>query len=118
MSSASELLGGAAVPALILRHADSHPERMAPLYRDGGRWHGLDYRGLAGRVAGVAEGLRRRGLARGDRVVVLVPMSPELYVTLLAVVSLGAVAVFVEPGAGVAEAARAIRLTRPAALVG
>jgi hypothetical protein len=104
-------------PGAHLCNAGTTPLRIALLYRDGVAARHATPR-AAERVAALAEGLRKRGLGRGDRVVVLVPMSPALYVTLLAVVSLGAVAVFVEPGAGVAEVARTVRLTRPAALVG
>jgi len=106
------------VTSLVFRHAVDDPERIALVFPRRRGWGVLDYRGLAARVAAVAEGLRRRGVGRGERVVLLVPMSAELYVSLLAVVSLGAVAVFVEPGAGIDGVAHAVRTTRPVALIG
>ena len=98
----------------IQRHGVVAQDRVA-LVHEGGS---LTYGALRARVRKVAGGLAARGVGKGDRVVVLIPMSPELYVVLLAVASLGAIAVFVEPAAGVREMARAIRVTRPAAFVG
>lgn len=98
----------------ILRHGEAMPARTAIVHPGGA----VTYGELRSRVRRVAGGLARRGVGKGDRVVVLIPMSPELYVVLLAVASLGAVAVFVEPAAGLREMARAIRVTRPAAFVG
>ena len=47
------------------------------------------------RTGQVAAGLRRAGVGRGDHVLVFVPMSVDLYVTLLGTLQAGAVAVFV-----------------------
>jgi acyl-CoA synthetase (AMP-forming)/AMP-acid ligase II len=43
-----------------------------------------------------AAGLARLGIERGDRVIVFLPMTPELYVAMFAVQRLGAVAVFLD----------------------
>ena len=119
MSAASD---PASAAHLVLRHAASRPEHTALVYpqswpqpRGYGR---LSYGALASRVAAAAEDLHARGVIPGDRVVVLVPMSPELYVVLLAVAALGAVAVFVEPASTPREIARVVRATRPKAFVG
>ncbi len=98
----------------ILGHARTAPDRVAIVAaRDR-----ITYGELGARVARVASGLAARGVGKGDRVVVLVPMSIELYVVLLAVASIGAVAVFVEPASTLREIARAIRATRPVAFIG
>lgn len=105
----------------ILDHGATVPSRVAlihPRAGDDDGWGRVTYGELAARVHAVAAGLARRGVGRGARVVVLVPMSVELYVVLLAVASLGAVAVFVEPAATPKEMARAIRVTHPVAFIG
>ena len=102
----------------ILDHAVHHPARTALVFPRDGAWHRLTYAELAARVARTAAGLAARGVGRGDRVVVLVPVSADLYAVLLAVASLGAVAVFIEPAASTAEMARAVRVTRPRAFIG
>jgi len=118
MNAVSELPAGG-IASLVTRHGVEAPGRTALVFPHGRRaWRSLDYGTLRRRVAAVAAGLAKRGVRRGDRVAVFVPMSPELYVTLLAVVSLGAVAVFVEPSAKLAEFARAVRTVRPRAFIG
>jgi len=106
------------VPSLILRHADTRSGHAALLYPDGKAFAQLSYGELAERVARAAAALGNLGVQRGDRVSVLVPMSPDLYVVLLAIVSIGAVAVFVEPASTPREIARVARVTRPKAFVG
>ncbi|MDQ2912525.1 MAG: AMP-binding protein [Chloroflexota bacterium] len=69
----------------------------------------------ATRLAGA---FARRGVARGDCVAVLVPVSRDLYLVLLAVVRLGATAVFVEPALGPAELVRCLERAAPRAFVG
>ncbi len=69
-------------------------------------------------VGAAAGGLRERGIGRGSRVVVFVPMSIELYVTLLAVLRLGAVATFIEPWGGRKMIEQAARLVDADAFIG
>jgi long-chain acyl-CoA synthetase len=58
----------------LARAARSHPERTA-LYLGDAPW--ASYRQLAGRVAALAGGLRKRGLAPGSRVMILQGNAPE-----------------------------------------
>lgn len=55
------------------------------------------YQTLNERVNFVANHFFEKGIRKGDGVLILVPMSLELYVTLLALFRLGAVAVFIDP---------------------
>lgn len=69
----------------------------------------------AGRLGGE---LRRLGVRRGDHVLVVQPMSIELYAVLVAVARLGAVAVFPDPSA-LKQSLRACCIeTRPKAFIG
>jgi len=65
------------------------PERDAMVY-EGRRWSWRDLDAAAGRVAAA---LVARGLAPGERIVMLVSNRPEFVVTLLAALRLGAIAV-------------------------
>src|SRR4051794_23863292 len=67
--------------------ADSHPR-------------GVTFGELHDMVGRCAGGLAARGIQRGSRVVVFTPMSVELYVVLLALFRIGAVAVFIDPWGG------------------
>ena len=52
-------------------------------------------------VEGVAADLHERGIRSGDRVVLLIPMSIELYVVLLALFHRGATVTLVDPSADI-----------------
>ena len=60
----------------------------------------VTYAELYDQVTRMAGFLESRGLRRGSRVLVFVPMSVDLYVILLGILHLGAVAVFVEQAMG------------------
>jgi acyl-CoA synthetase (AMP-forming)/AMP-acid ligase II len=55
------------------------------------------YAGLSERVDQAAYYFKQQGIGKGDGVLILVPMSFELYTTLLGLFKLGAVAVFIDP---------------------
>jgi acyl-CoA synthetase (AMP-forming)/AMP-acid ligase II len=55
------------------------------------------YAGLSERVDQAAYYFKQQGISKGDGVLILVPMSFELYTTLLGLFKLGAVAVFIDP---------------------
>jgi acyl-CoA synthetase (AMP-forming)/AMP-acid ligase II len=82
---------------LLARHAAASPDRVA-LVEPGGRT--VTFGALATRVARLAGAFRARGLAPGDRVVVLLPMGIRLYEALLALFHGGHTAVLVDPSAG------------------
>ncbi len=67
--------------------------------------------------ARVAQLLVRQGLRPGDAVLVLHPMSAELYVALLALFRLGLVAMFLDPSAGRNHVERCCTLYPPRALI-
>lgn len=105
--------------ATLSARADAHPERTAivePLPEGGARiW---SYRELADTAARVAGGLQARGLRPGDGVLVLQPMSGELYAFLVGAWQAGLVCLFVDPSQGRAHLAACARRWRPRALFG
>ena len=76
----------------LRRFADEAPDRAAIIHRG----VTLSYGDLRMRVERRAAELRRRGVGKGDRVVLFVPMGIPLYEILLAVFAIGAVAVFLD----------------------
>lgn len=102
------------IAARLVARAALHPARLAIVDRS----TRLTFAELAARVARVAGGLRQRGVQRGDRVLVFVPMSVELYVTLLGTLHAGAVAVFVDAWADRRRLEAAVRAAAPVAFVG
>jgi acyl-CoA synthetase (AMP-forming)/AMP-acid ligase II len=71
----------------LSRHAASHPGRPAVVSASGE----LSWQALQHRVLRVAEGLRRKGIGKGDVVAVQLPNTPEFLVVHLAIARLGAV---------------------------
>ena len=90
------------------------PDRPAIIDRRG---RTLGYGALADRSAALAAAWQRRGVAKGDRVLLAMPLGPDLYVALAALWRLGAVIVFPEPAMGLAGLRHAARVTRPRAFL-
>ena len=95
---------------------------VVSLLRDGDRPALIDPQGrrlsfsdLRAQVQALAGGLWDQGLRPGDRVVLLVPMSFALYVSLLALFHIGATAVLIDPKA---PAGDILTRFRPAAMIG
>jgi acyl-CoA synthetase (AMP-forming)/AMP-acid ligase II len=102
------------VLSVLQRTAARFPERPALIMEDGAATFGELWR----RIGRAAAGLRRLGLAAGDRAVVMIPMSIDLYVSMLAVLALGAVAVFVDPWIGRRQIAAFAAFAAPRAWLG
>src|SRR5262245_48802497 len=82
----------------LLHHAAMRvPDRPAMIIDCRSRSQQITFAQLWDRVDRTSVGLAQRGLATGDRVIIMIPMSIDLYVVLLGILKLGAVAVFVDP---------------------
>ncbi|HSM50482.1 MAG TPA: acetate--CoA ligase [Thermoanaerobaculia bacterium] len=75
------------------RHLSTQPEKTAIIWAadEPGEYHTITYRELKHQVARVANVLLAHGVTRGDRVIVYLPMMPELVYTMLACARIGAV---------------------------
>lgn len=103
------------------RHCRRIPERTALVWSPPGDDDGtparMTYVGLAARSEAAASGLAERGVRVGDRVIVLVPMSAELYVVMFALQRLGAIPVFLDSWARRDELGEVARRVAPRGLV-
>lgn len=88
-------------------------EDPALVQPDGSTW---TYGELHARVSRLAGGLAARGIGPGDRVLLLVPLSPQLYQCLLALAWVGATAVLVDPGSP--DLSESLDRIGPAGLIG
>jgi len=89
----SGLLDAGLLHELFERQADVRPQAPAVLF-GGGR---ITYRELEERANRLARLLRSRGIGRGDCVGMLLPRSPQVYVTLLGILKTGAAYVPLDP---------------------
>ena len=74
------------------RHLASQPEKTAIIFEaDDGKVTKINYRDLHARVCQFANGLKSRGIRKGDRVVIYLPMSIEAVVAMQACARIGAI---------------------------
>ncbi|MGW3483954.1 class I adenylate-forming enzyme family protein [Rhodococcus indonesiensis] len=92
----------------VLAHADAAPERIALRTRDGQR----SYRRLRDDALRYGALLRSRGVAAGDRVLLLAPSVPEFVVAYLGIQAVGAVVVPVNTMSTAAELRYALEDSR------
>ncbi len=97
------------VDCCVTRWRDTDPDRIAVRFEsEDGTRRQLTFGQLADQIARAADGLRRRGIAKGDSVALYLPMIPEAVIACYAVAALGAV--LVPLFSGFAETAIASRL--------
>jgi propionyl-CoA synthetase len=96
-----------------------HGDRVAMIWDSpmAGQIARLTYREMRDRTAKVAGALARLGVAKGDRVVIYMPMVPEAAIAMLACARLGAIHSVVFGGFAAAELAKRIEDARPKLIV-
>jgi acyl-CoA synthetase (AMP-forming)/AMP-acid ligase II len=103
---------------ILREQAAARPDAPAIVDAPRGRERVTTFAALDDQVARAAALLWESGLRPGDRVLVLQPMSADLYVALIALFRLGLVAMFVDPSAGMDHIGRCCALYPPSAFVG
>ncbi len=103
---------------LLSDHASIRPNAPAIIDAPGGRDRVTTFSALDRQVSRAVAMLEQAGLRPGDRVLVLQPMSAELYVALIALFRLGLVAMFVDPSAGMDHVEECCALYPPRAFIG
>jgi acyl-CoA synthetase (AMP-forming)/AMP-acid ligase II len=78
----------------------------------------LSYAQFDAQVKSLCAGLTERGIGKGDRVILLIPMQIELYVCMSAIMRIGAVTVFVDPHMRRDHFDNCCRLVKPKAFIG
>lgn len=95
------------VISFLDKHAQLFPQKTALQWVDRRIlqvWDGVSnlsheavtYKELVNKINAFSGGLKNLGIGKGDRVIIFVPLSVELYVTMFAVQRLGAIAVFLD----------------------
>jgi acyl-CoA synthetase (AMP-forming)/AMP-acid ligase II len=105
------------IPAILQENARRWPERDALIATNRNGDQRVSFAELEKASLQFSGSLAGKGIKPGDHVLVFVPMSIELYVTLLGLFRLGAVAVFLDPSAGIKHINNCCAMLPPAALV-
>ncbi|MEW6278039.1 MAG: AMP-binding protein [Candidatus Eremiobacterota bacterium] len=106
------------IAARLGERAREQPDWPALVEPARGRARRTTFGELAERVSVAAGTLQRRGVAPGDRVLLFVPMSIDLYVALLSCCHLGATAVFLDAWADRTRFEAALEAAGPRAFLG
>ncbi|MDA3874362.1 MAG: AMP-binding protein, partial [Kiritimatiellae bacterium] len=101
------------IALLLETRAAEYPERKALVWTERARARHWTYAELQQRVEGIAAGFRSHGLTPGDRALIFVPMSPELYVLLLGLWRAGGTAVFLDPWSTPRQMAEVCKTMQP-----
>src|SRR5258708_2914152 len=104
--------------ALLPELARHYGDREAIVEGSGPRRRSISFRGFAQRTAALAAGFEQLGLKAGDRVLVFVPMSIELYLVLMACLHAGLCVAFVDAWADKKRLDQAVALVKPRAFIG
>jgi len=89
---------------------DTHASRIAIVERDGSTYTYSDFKM---RIVGAQKMLREKGVRKGSKILVFVPMSVDLYAILEAIFSLGATAIFLDPWMKGRKMSQVIRQVKP-----
>jgi acetyl-CoA synthetase len=74
------------------RHLEAHGDKVAIIFEaDDGKVTRITYKALHARVCAMANGLKARGLGKGDRIIIYMPMSIEAAVAMQACARIGAI---------------------------
>jgi len=105
------------IPEILQQNARQWSEREALIATKGAQDIALSFAGLEKASHRFASELLASGIKHGDPVLVFVPMSMELYVALLGLFRIGAIAVFVDPSSGLRHINSCCATLPPAALI-
>ncbi len=103
---------------LLRRAATDIPDHIALTFMEKERSIKISFGQLWEQVDSFSTALLAKGLAPGERVILMIPMSIELYVALLGTIKMGGVAVFVDPWVGRNQIAAFCAFASPSAYIG
>jgi olefin beta-lactone synthetase len=78
----------------------------------------LSFKNLHIRSLSIATILQNDGIKRNDHVLIFIPPSLELMSCLFALLKIGAVAIFIDPGVGKKQLLNCIKICKPSAMIG
>ncbi len=118
------------VISFIEKHVEEHGEKVALKWIDSQslkNWDGrhqtsiphqsITFRELEDRIARFAQGLLDIGIQQGDRVIIFLPMSVDMYISMFAVQRIGAIAVFLDSWARSHHLGASAECVQPKAMI-
>jgi acetyl-CoA synthetase len=84
------------VISFVLKNVQENPEKIAFIFSKNGEYQKINNKDFFEQVLKFANVLKNKGIKRGDRIIVFLPISVELYIILTAMQVVGATPVFLE----------------------
>ena len=106
------------VANLLCDIAEQFPQKVALVFQQAGREQSITFGELWSAASSCGQGLLDAGFQPADRAIIMIPMSIDLYVSLLAVIQIGGVAVFVDPWISAKQIAQFAAFAEPTAYIG
>ncbi len=103
------------VTRYLEKAAECNPGRLA-LAMPGG--NEITYRELWDAVDRFGSAIREYGMEPGNRIILMIPMSIDLYIAMLGIIKAGGVAVFVDPWIGMRQVAEFCAFSEPSGFIG
>ncbi len=91
---------------IFFEAAERYPQNIAMVHKN----DRISYQDLASKVESCCVYLEKKGIKKGDKIMVFIPMSIQLYTTVLALFSLGAIVVFVDEWSNRSRLEKAIKV--------
>ncbi|MFN5963104.1 MAG: AMP-binding protein [Verrucomicrobiota bacterium] len=104
------------ITSLVSQRAAWSPD--APALIDSAAGRSLTFSDFDDEMAAMASALTRSGIMAGSRILLLLPVSAELFIILAAILRAGCSAIFVDPSAGLKHLGDACTTTEPHAFIG
>lgn len=107
----------------LKEHSENHPDKVVFSYLqiggsdDDTRYASMTYSKLDELTARVAKGLKSSGIKEGDRVLVFVPMSPELYINIISLQRIGAIPVFLDSWSRKEQLVECVKNSEPIGII-
>ncbi len=101
------------VISLLYEHARKNPNHLAFKAKD----FEISYEDLTHKISSIGHHLKKLGIERGDRVLIFIPLSLDLYAAMFAVQQIGAMAVFLGSWARKDQLKMCVEISQPNALI-
>jgi acyl-CoA synthetase (AMP-forming)/AMP-acid ligase II len=112
------------VVSFLEEHAEQQPDKVAfyflpKAYAQSGDFihDSITYRDFNDKTGGLAGGLSEFGIKKNDRVLIFIPISPELYISIAALQRLGAIPVLLDSWSRQEQLAAIVRNSKPRGII-
>ncbi|MCP3872023.1 MAG: AMP-binding protein [Desulfobacteraceae bacterium] len=102
----------------LYKAAEQYPDRLAIVLQQQGESRSITFKQLWNKIDSFSAALIERSVRPGDRIVLMIPMSIELYIAMLGIIKAGGVAVFIDPWIGIKQIASFCSFASPKGFIG